>query len=90
VVIVCPPAACTSGCDVYLGAMRLLDPKLDVVFEMLFAEERNRALLESLLTAVLRPPSPIVRVRVINPELPKDGWSCSAGHGSFAVRTSAS
>lgn len=52
--------------------MPLLDPKLDVVFKMLFAEPRNRALLISLLTAVLRPTSPIVDVTVLDPELPKD------------------
>lgn len=52
--------------------MALLDPKLDVVFKLLFAEPRNRALLISLLTAVLRPTSPIVNVTVLDPELPKD------------------
>lgn len=52
--------------------MALLDPKLDVVFKMLFADEANRALLESLLTAVLRPSSPITRLSVLNPDLPKD------------------
>lgn len=36
--------------------MLLLDPKQDVVFKMLFADRRNRRLLESLLTAVLQPP----------------------------------
>jgi predicted transposase/invertase (TIGR01784 family) len=52
--------------------MALLDPKLDVVFKMLFAEPRNAHLLASLLTAVLRPPLPITRVTVLDPELPKD------------------
>ena len=52
--------------------MALLDPKLDVVFKLLFAEPRNRALLVSLLTAVLRPNSPIANVTVLDPELPKD------------------
>src|SRR5262245_50080051 len=42
-----------------------LDPKLDIVFWMLFAAERNRALLISLLNAVLRPPEPIVSVMVL-------------------------
>ncbi|HKY35094.1 MAG TPA: hypothetical protein VJN18_04075 [Polyangiaceae bacterium] len=32
---------------------RTLDPKLDIVFWMLFGVERNRDLLISLLTAVL-------------------------------------
>lgn len=52
--------------------MHLLDPKLDVVFKMLFAEPRNRALLAALLTAVLRPSSPIEVVTVRDSELPKD------------------
>jgi len=52
--------------------MALLDPKLDVVFKMLFADPRNERLLISLLTAVLRPASPIARVTVLDPELPKD------------------
>ena len=52
--------------------MTLLDPKLDVVFKMLFADDANRPLLASLLTAVLRPSSPIAGLQVMNPELPKD------------------
>jgi len=36
-----------------------LDPKLDVVFWMLFGAEQNRHLLLSLLNAVLQPPAPI-------------------------------
>ena len=51
---------------------KLLDPKLDVVFKILFASEQNRDLLISLLTAVLRPSSPIVSVEVLNPEMPKE------------------
>jgi predicted transposase/invertase (TIGR01784 family) len=49
-----------------------LDPKLDVVFKMLFSREQNRELLVSLLTAVLRPTSPIAIVQVLNPELPRE------------------
>jgi predicted transposase/invertase (TIGR01784 family) len=41
-----------------------LDPKLDIVFWMLFGAEQNRALLLSLLNAVLKPPEPIVFVEV--------------------------
>jgi predicted transposase/invertase (TIGR01784 family) len=52
----------------------LLDPKLDVVFKMLFAAERSRGLLISLLDAVLRPTARIVEVTVLNPELPAGGW----------------
>jgi predicted transposase/invertase (TIGR01784 family) len=36
-----------------------LDPKLDVVFRMLFGAAQNRHLLLSLLNAVLQPPAPI-------------------------------
>jgi len=49
-----------------------LDPKNDVVFKLLFSDERNRDLLRSLLNAVLQPPRPIVSVEVINPEIRKD------------------
>jgi predicted transposase/invertase (TIGR01784 family) len=50
--------------------MRLLDPKLDVVFKMLFADERNRELLCSLLSAVLD--QNITDVEVLNPDIPKE------------------
>ncbi len=49
-----------------------LDPKNDVVFKLLFSDERNRDLLRSLLNAVLQPTRPIISVEVINPEIPKD------------------
>ena len=44
---------------------RTLDPKLDIVFWMLFGAERNRELLISLLNAVLRPAAPIDEVEVL-------------------------
>lgn len=47
---------------------RTLDPKLDIVFWMLFGEERNRPLLSSLLSAVLRPASPIDQIQILHPE----------------------
>ena len=50
-----------------------LDPKLDIVFKLLFGEERNKALLISLLNAVLHPPAPIESVTVLPPEPGKDG-----------------
>ena len=50
----------------------VLDPTLDVVFKMLFADEKNKPLLISLLTAVLLPESPIQDVHILNPEIPKD------------------
>jgi len=52
--------------------MNWLDPKLDVVFKLLFADVKNRRILVALLTAVLMPPVPIESVDVLNPEIPKD------------------
>jgi predicted transposase/invertase (TIGR01784 family) len=55
-----------------------LDPKLDIVFWMLFGAEQNRALLISLLNAVLQPPVPIewAEVQHAEPErLAVDGKS---------------
>jgi predicted transposase/invertase (TIGR01784 family) len=49
-----------------------LDPKLDIVFKLLFAEERNKPLLLSLLNAVLRPDAPIQTVTVLPSEPAKD------------------
>jgi len=47
---------------------RTLDPKLDIVFWMLFGEVRNRALLISLINAVLRPLVPIEAVEILSSE----------------------
>lgn len=44
---------------------RLLDPTLDVVFQLLFGAERNRLLLLGLLTAVLKPEFPIISVELL-------------------------
>jgi predicted transposase/invertase (TIGR01784 family) len=52
--------------------MQLLDPKLDVVFKLLFAHPNHRDILISLLTAVLQPTVPIADATVLNPEIPKD------------------
>lgn len=49
-----------------------LNPKLDVVFKLLFADERNRRCLTSLLTAVINPAQPIVSIEVLNPETPRE------------------
>ena len=51
---------------------RTLDPTLDIVFKLLFADSKNRDLLIALLTAVLRPKSPIRSVTVLNPEVSKE------------------
>jgi predicted transposase/invertase (TIGR01784 family) len=50
------------------ASRKTLDPKLDIVFWMLFGEERNRALLLSLLNAVLQPVVPIASVEVLHSE----------------------
>ncbi len=47
------------------GRLATLDPKLDIVFWMLFGAEQNRALLIALLNAVLRPLVPIDSVEVL-------------------------
>jgi predicted transposase/invertase (TIGR01784 family) len=52
--------------------LRLLSPQLDLNFKKMFAAARNRDVLISLLTAVLRPAKPIVEATVLNPELPGD------------------
>jgi predicted transposase/invertase (TIGR01784 family) len=52
--------------------MKLLDPKLDIVFKLLFANANNRDILISLLAAVLKPSAPIGAVEVLNPEIPRD------------------
>ena len=52
-------------------ARRTLDPKLDVVFKLLFAHPASKSSLISLLTAVLRPAAEIVDVEVLNPDMPR-------------------
>src|SRR5512142_3168705 len=52
--------------------MRLLDPKSDIVFKLLFAAPRHESLLIKFLTDVLCPPKDIVSARVLNPVIPKD------------------
>lgn len=52
--------------------MRLLDPKIDVVFKLLFAAPRHESLLIAFLTAVLKPDVAITSAVVLNPEIPKD------------------
>ena len=51
---------------------KFLDPTLDVVFKIIFADEKNKALLISLLTSVMKPALPIREVEILNPEIPKD------------------
>jgi predicted transposase/invertase (TIGR01784 family) len=52
--------------------MRLLDPKIDIVFKLLFAAPRHESLLIAFLTDVLNPDAPITAATVLNPEIPKD------------------
>ena len=56
---------------------RTLDPKLDVVFKILFS--RNEDLLISLLTAVLQPAVPIASVTIVNYALPKSAVQDKGG-----------
>ena len=50
-----------------------LDPKLDIVFWMLFGAEQNRGLLLSLLNAVLNPAEPIESAQVLHPQPERTG-----------------
>jgi predicted transposase/invertase (TIGR01784 family) len=52
-------------------SQQALDPKLDIVFKLLFV--RRPSLLVPLLHAVLQPDVPIVSAELLNPQLPKDG-----------------
>jgi predicted transposase/invertase (TIGR01784 family) len=47
----------------------LLDPKLDIVFKMLFTDPRNRDLLCRFVQDFLQPATPIADIEVLNPEL---------------------
>ncbi|MBI5536061.1 MAG: Rpn family recombination-promoting nuclease/putative transposase, partial [Deltaproteobacteria bacterium] len=49
-----------------------LDPKLDVVFKLLFTRPGSEGILIALLSAILRPPSPIRSIKVLNPDLEKE------------------
>ena len=51
-------------------AEKFISAKLDIVFKMLFADEKNKDILESLLSAVLDiPPDELHNVIVKNPEI---------------------
>jgi len=50
-----------------------LDPTLDVVFKLLLTRPKSQDILIALLTAVLRPAKPIVKVKILNSEMPKEG-----------------
>lgn len=51
-------------------AHKTLDPKLDVVFKLMFV--RRPALLVPLVESVLHLDTPVVSATVVNPDLPKD------------------
>jgi predicted transposase/invertase (TIGR01784 family) len=51
---------------------RLLDPKLDLVFKLLYAKPKNVELLISFLNSILTLPAHIKSLEVLNPELPKE------------------
>jgi predicted transposase/invertase (TIGR01784 family) len=48
----------------------LLDPKNDIVFKLLFSKTKNKELLISFLTAVLKPESAISEITILNPQIP--------------------
>ncbi len=51
---------------------QLLDPKIDIVFKMLLADEDSEPILVALLNAVLhREHRPIIKAKVLNPEIPR-------------------
>ncbi|HET9932224.1 MAG TPA: Rpn family recombination-promoting nuclease/putative transposase [Polyangiaceae bacterium] len=56
-----------------MQSLSLLNPKLDLVFKILFGRIENRELLISLVSAVLNPPIPISSVDVLDPEMPRGG-----------------
>ncbi len=52
--------------------METLNPRLDIVFKLLFGAEQNRGLLKMLIEDVLQPEQPIVSLEVVNPELERE------------------
>jgi len=51
---------------------RYLNPTIDVVFKLLLGSPETKECLIALLTAILRPASPIADVEVVNPEIAKE------------------
>jgi predicted transposase/invertase (TIGR01784 family) len=49
----------------------LLDPKLDVIFKAMMAQQSNEDVRISLITAITMPVRPIISAKVLNPELPR-------------------
>lgn len=67
------PRSCPPAYRFTVPTRHLLDPTLDIVFKLLFSSTpEGRELLVLLLTAVLRPKSPIAQLEILNPELAKD------------------
>jgi predicted transposase/invertase (TIGR01784 family) len=56
-----------------MPARKLLDPKLDIVFKLLFTNPQNEHLLRCFLEDFLQPDTPIIRVEVLNPETKRRG-----------------
>jgi predicted transposase/invertase (TIGR01784 family) len=50
----------------------LLRPTLDVVFKLLFSDQRNQNLLRSLVSTLLEPGVPIAGLEVLNPETTRE------------------
>ncbi len=78
---------CSGAHAAYLQPnTRILDPKNDVTFKMLFSAEQNRHLLTWLLSAVLEPDSPIDETVVLNPEIDPAHWGSKGGVLDLLVR----
>jgi len=78
--VVCRGQCGRSGCSAAWAfrALRMISglPRsgsltIDIVFKMVFADPKMAPALAALLTAILRPPSPITSVEVLNPEIPR-------------------
>ena len=55
-----------------------LSPTVDIVFKLLFAPPESHDLRRAFLQCVLRPPRPIVRAQVLNPEIAREEVSSKA------------
>ena len=50
--------------------MKLLDPKLDIVFKLLL--QREQVLLRSMIETVVTLDAPIENLEILNPEIPRE------------------
>jgi predicted transposase/invertase (TIGR01784 family) len=54
----------------YIHAVKLLDPKLDIVFKLLL--QREQVLLRSMIETVVTLPAAIEELEILNPEIPRE------------------